>query len=313
MKIHKISFINVCLLIFCSSFHFVKQIWHTEACHFWLYCTIMLAMLFLEVCLKDSPKTRLAAQLESLPASAAQGRTLDLDSLSPCAWALPAVWLQPRMPDQAGCRMRGHSDGKWSGELCICESRLLGNCSKAAVLLSQGAVVVVQLGPGSLVKNIVNLTLGCRQGRRRQEETRMRGRTQKEEWELTLQHDAPNHCGGTTEVVGPLEEGKPSWEHSGKVSWKDPILFCLHGFQCFWWLTNTQRPYIQLQEMDYLLCSPLGHSAGWSPWCAKGGREPPGSSSYSHNKATNEPSYVWDQYLHSWNKTELNRCNLKTN
>lgn len=148
--------------------------------------SLLLAMLFLEFCLEDSPQARPA-----LPASAARAHALDQDSLLPCAWALPAAWLWlcpwPCSPGRAGCCTRGCGNGKWSSVLCICESWLLGSCSQVAVLLSRGAVVVVQLGAGSLVNNTVNLTLSFRQGRRRRKEkTWMGGRTQKEECSKSL-------------------------------------------------------------------------------------------------------------------------------
>lgn len=87
-----------------------------------------------------------------------------------------------RLARQAAARTAVAMGGRGNGR----ESRLLGNCSKVAGLLSQGTAIVVQRGACSLVKNTVNLTLGCRQGGKRRKETWMHWRTQKEEWGLTL-------------------------------------------------------------------------------------------------------------------------------
>lgn len=121
-----------------------------------LWC---LLCFFLRFASGTLPK-RFATHLESLPASEAQGHALDQVSLPPCAWALLAAWPQPHTPSHAGCHMGSRAHGKWSGELCIHESWLLGNFSRAAVLLSQGAVVVVQLGPGSACEEHHKLNIG---------------------------------------------------------------------------------------------------------------------------------------------------------
>lgn len=73
---------------------------------------MMLTMLFLEVCLGDSPKMRFATQLESLPASEAQGHALDQVSLPPCAWALLAAWPQPHTLGRACCHIGSRGHGK---------------------------------------------------------------------------------------------------------------------------------------------------------------------------------------------------------
>lgn len=89
-----------------------------------------------------------------------QGRALDQVSLPLCAWALLAAWPQLHTPGRAGSHMGSCGHGKSSGELCIHQSWLLGNFSKATVLLSQGAVVVVQLGPGSACEEHRKLNIG---------------------------------------------------------------------------------------------------------------------------------------------------------
>lgn len=55
-----------------------------------------------------------------------------------------------------------------------------------AVLLSQEAVLVEQLGPAALCRTL-KVTLGCRQGRRRRKEAQMGRRTPREEWGLAVQ------------------------------------------------------------------------------------------------------------------------------
>lgn len=54
-----------------------------------------------------------------------------------------------------------------------------------AVLLSQEAVLVEQLGPAALCRTL-KVTLGCRQGRRRRKEAQMGRRAPREEWGLAV-------------------------------------------------------------------------------------------------------------------------------